>query len=114
MCDTMYVPRKAGAPGSAFFSKNSDRHPDEPQVIEITRSAGHQCLLSRPVWMHGAEMGVSSRGVAIGNEAVFARRRADRHGVLGMDTLRSALETCASARDAVDFIAHQVETRPQG
>ncbi len=113
MCDTLYVPAAPGN-GAAFFAKNSDRNPEEPQVMEMTAAAGRSCLLSRPTWMHGAEMGVNSRGLAIGNEAVFSRWKADRNGVLGMDTLRAALEQCAAAEEAVGFIARAVEEQPQG
>ena len=64
--------------------------------------------------MRGAEMGINARGVVIGNEAVFSRWKPARDGVLGMDILRLALEEAATAGEAVDFIAHFVETRAQG
>ncbi|HEY9594216.1 MAG TPA: hypothetical protein VHE79_07050 [Spirochaetia bacterium] len=112
MCDTLYVPARSD--GISYFAKNSDRHPEEPQVAEIVGSGGGACLLSRPVWMRGAEMGVNARGVVIGNEAVFARRKADPAGVLGMDILRGALESCGTAEEAVEHIARAVETTSQG
>jgi len=35
MCDTLFVPAGAASSGSAFFGKNSDRNPDEPQVMTL-------------------------------------------------------------------------------
>jgi hypothetical protein len=100
--------------GSAFFGKNSDRNPDEPQVMTLASGPRWPSLLSRPVWMRGAELGINARGVVIGNEAVFSRWKPARDGVLGMDILRLALEGPATAAEAIDFIAHFVETRAQG
>jgi len=114
MCDTLFIPADARPSGSCYFAKNSDRNPDEPQVMMISGTGKHSCLLSRPVWMHGAEMGVNARGVVIGNEAVFAKKKADPHGVLGMDTLRSALEQADTARQAMEIIATSVENGTQG
>lgn len=71
-------------------------------------------LLSRPVWMRGAEIGINAKGVVIGNEAVFPRKRPARDGVLGMDILRQALEECATAAEAVEFIGRFVEGQSQG
>lgn len=48
------------------------------------------------------------RGAPAGT-AFFAR-----DGVLGMETLRLALEEAASAAEAVGFLGHFVETHPQG
>jgi len=71
-------------------------------------------LLSKPAWMNGGEMGINSKSLAIGNEAVFSRVKPDENGVLGMDILRAALSVCATAKEAVDFITSFVETYPQG
>jgi secernin len=114
MCDTIFVPASRVRSGSAIFAKNSDRNPDEPQVMTLSTAGRWPCLLSRPVWMKGAEMGINAHGVVIGNEAVFSRWKPAPDGVLGMDILRLALEESATAEDAVDFIAHFTETRTQG
>jgi secernin len=113
MCDTVCIPPRSDG-GSWFFAKNSDRHPDEPQVMCLAHGPDGACLVSRPVWMRGAEMGINAHGVAIGNEAVFARRAPPRDGTLGMEILRQALERAATAEDALAFITDFVETRGQG
>ena len=97
MCDTL---GRVVNEGLALFAKNSDRSPNEPQVIEYRPARDHRekelratyltieqaphtyaTLLSRPAWMWGAEMGVNEHGVCIGNEAVFTKgRRPHRHG----------------------------------
>ena len=114
MCDTLFVPAERPASGPAFFAKNSDRHPDEPQVMTLASGPRWQSLLSRPVWMRGAEMGINARGVVIGNEAVFPRKKPARDGTLGMDILREALEVSATAAEAVTFIGQFTEERTQG
>ena len=50
------------------------------------------CILSKPSWMWGAEMGANSEGVCIGNEAVWNRLSNPQEDLvprlLGMDLLR--------------------------
>jgi secernin len=130
MCDTMVVVR----PGAVLFAKNSDRDPNEAQLLEWhparRHPAGaqvrctevavpqvertHAVVLSRPYWMWGAEMGANDHGVVIGNEAVFTREPYAASGLLGMDLLRLALERAASAQAAVEVLTALLETHGQG
>ncbi len=54
------------------------------------------CVLSKPAWMWGAEMGVNAAGVAVGNEAVWDRLSDEEFDLtprlLGMDLLRSVVK----------------------
>ena len=130
MCDTVVVVR----PGEVWFAKNSDRDPNEAQVLEWTphrqhpRGARVRCtyrevaqvpdtlatLVSRPFWMWGAEIGTNERGVTIGNEAVFTREPVPEQGLTGMDLLRLALERADTAERAVEIICALAEEHGQG
>ncbi|MCX5762948.1 MAG: carcinine hydrolase/isopenicillin-N N-acyltransferase family protein [Gemmatimonadetes bacterium] len=131
MCDTMV----RVLPGRVLFAKNSDREADEPQVIEWHAARDHapsdevQCtwiaipqerhtfatVISRPVWMWGAEIGANEHGVVIGNEAVFTKERVPSVGALtGMDLLRLALERATSAEDAVRVLVSLNARHGQG
>ncbi len=74
----------------------------------------YSAVLSRPVWMWGAEMGVNQHGVAIGNEAVFSQEPTPDEGLLGMDILRLALHNAATAAEAYQFIIRVLESYGQG
>jgi len=135
MCDTLVALGDATADGGVLFAKNSDRERNEAQVLEMTprrRSAPgamlkatyitlpevaetHACLLSRPFWMWGAEMGANEHGVAIGNEAVHATIPAQRRRALtGMDLVRLGLERAATAAEAVEAMTTLLERHGQG
>ena len=129
MCDTLGVLR-----GSyALFGKNSDRSPNEAQVTELYPARIYDggevactyrlipqaretlsVLLSRPVWMWGAEIGVNEAGVAIGNEAVFTKGKYGEPSLTGMDLLRLGLERAESAERAINVIIELLETYGQG
>jgi hypothetical protein len=61
--------------------------------IEVDQAPStYPCILSKPDWMWGAEMGANSQGVVIGNEAVWDRLSDPKVDLvprlLGMDLLR--------------------------
>ncbi len=135
MCDTVIATPDATRNGLMLFGKNSDRDPNEAQLLEFvpaqTHAAGatvkctyieipqvertHAVLLSRPFWMWGAEMGANEHGLTIGNEAIFSKVPAQKEpALLGMDLLRLALERAVIAREAVEVITSLLEQYGQG
>ena len=135
MCDTLAVLADAAVGRRALFAKNSDRERNEAQFLEMVPAADHArddtlkasyisipqvahthgCLLSRPFWMWGAEMGANEHGVVIGNEAMHARIPAQRRrALIGMDMVRLGLERAASAAEAVRVITGLLERHGQG
>ena len=129
MCDTLGMIRN----NRAYFAKNSDRSPNEIQVLEYhpprtglsgqvkvtymslpQASETHGVLLSRPAWMWGAEMGVNDCGLCIGNEAVFTLGKYGKTGLTGMDMVRLALERCSTASEARGMLISLLEEYGQG
>jgi secernin len=135
MCDCLVALPSATRQPLALFAKNSDRPPDEPQVIERVRPRRHigpmstthiavdpwpsdtiDCVISRPTWCWGAEHGVNAAGVAIGNEAIYTTldpRRAEP-ALIGMDLVRLGLERADTASRAVEVITELLERYGQG
>jgi dipeptidase len=133
-CDTLVALGPATRDGVTVFGKNSDRPPDECQglvqvprrrhadgevvrcqYLEIPQVRETAALLgSQPHWLWGFEHGVNEHGVAIGNEAVFAREPLGPSGLLGMDLVRLGLERGRSADEALDVIAALIERHGQG
>lgn len=133
MCDTIAALASPSTGAHTFLAKNSDREPNEAQLLTVVPHRTHSelrltttyidvdqvqetnaILLCRPFWMWGAEMGVNEHGVAIGNEAVFTRGGYGATGLTGMDLLRLALERCDSAHSAVNTIITLLEQYGQG
>lgn len=142
-CDTfVYVQAPSSLGVGTLFGKNSDRPSEEHhEVIRISRSVHNEdevvqcthisvpqatktleCVLSRPCWLWGCEMGANECGVVGGNEAVHTVLSNDllssdgkpTKSLLGMDILRLALERGTTAKQAVDVCIHFLETYGQG
>ena len=75
----------------------------------------YACVLLKPHWIWGAEMGWNEFGLNIGNEAVFTREKREKQdGLIGMDLLRLALERCRSAKEALKLITTMIGEYGQG
>jgi secernin len=135
MCDTLVATGSATADGTVILAKNSDREPNEAHVLVHIPRAYHEpgttvkctyielpqvpetyeVLLCKPFWIWGCEMGVNEHGVAIGNEAVFTREPYNKApGLIGMDSIRLALERAETAHRALEIIVQLLETYGQG
>lgn len=126
MCDTQLIRQN----NITFFAKNSDRESSEPQLItHHDEVRNDQCnklrttyitipqvpnrfglILSKPSWIWGAEIGINTQGVIIGNEAVFTKLvERKSQSLLGMDLLRLGLERGSTAREALETITQLLE-----
>jgi hypothetical protein len=135
MCDCLVALAPATANGRTIFAKNSDRPPDEAQVLErfpatiryepirathIELDAGPSDTIgfvgSRPWWMWGVEHGVNEAGVAIGNEAIYTTLdpRPFPPALTGMDLVRLGLERATDAKSAVETITSMLGRYGQG
>lgn len=134
MCDTLVALSNVTKDNSVIFGKNSDREPNEPQImirippkkrdknekikctyIEVDgEEFTNDVILIKPHWIWGAEMGINSKGLVIGNEAVFTKEKLKPKALLGMDMLRLALEYCDTADNAVKYIIYLIEQYGQG
>lgn len=133
MCDILVATSSATEKGEMIFAKNSDRDPNEAQVLEFYPRQQHDeekirltyvdfpqvketysIIISRPWWMWGAEMGANEHGLVIGNTAVFTKEPYSEVGILGMDIIRLALERTKNSKEAVDFIVSVIEAYGQG
>lgn len=133
-CDTMVVVAAASATGSTIFAKNSDRNPNEAQYLTVVEGGEHEAgemvectyvsipqaprtyrvLGSRPYWIWGFEHGVNEKGVAVGNEALFAKAPASADpGLIGMDYVRLVLERAATADEGVQVLTSILEEHGQ-
>jgi hypothetical protein len=117
-----------------WFAKNSDRHPDEAQVVEwhaarpaSTSGLPTQYLTlpdadafgfcgSRPTWLWGCEHGVNEHGVAVGNEKIWTTGNPNEQprALLGMDIVRLILERARTADDALAVCTSMLEEYGQG
>lgn len=133
MCDILVATPEASKNGCMIFAKNSDRDPNEAQILEylprMERAENkvqltyvdfpqvkktYAIVISRPWWIWGAEMGANEFGLAIGNTAVFTREPRQKIGILGMDLIRLALERTETSKEALDFIISVIENIGQG
>lgn len=130
MCDTFVLLPEFTDDKKFYFAKNSDRDPNEAHEVVIIPQQTYpkneklkctyvtipqvektnRMILSKPVWIWGAEMGVNEFGVVIGNEAVFSKVPAGKEpGLTGMDYLRLGLERGKTAEESLGVITNILE-----
>jgi len=133
MCDIIIATPEVTENGITLFGKNSDRHPNECQIVKHVPEKKHEnkkieltyetvpqeeetypVILSKPWWIWGAEMGTNEYGLTIGNTAVFTNQNYETEGLLGMDILRLALERTKNCKEALQFITETIEGFSQG
>jgi len=133
VCDIIVATPNVTKEKTMIFAKNSDRDPNESQILEYYPRLKHEetsikltyvefpqvketfsILISRPWWIWGAEMGINEFNLTIGNAAVFTKIKLEKEGLIGMDILRLALERTKSAKEALNFIVNTIETYGQG
>lgn len=135
MCDCLVALSVATADGRTLFAKNSDRPPNETQVLRWIPAGrdervidttyisidGHRgdtlgCVLSMPSWCWGGEHGVNETSVAVGNETIYTTLdpRGAPEALIGMDLVRLALQRASTASDAVTVITELLERYGQG
>jgi len=68
-----------------FLPEFQCTHIEIPQV-----STTYRCILSKPAWCWGAEMGANEHGVCVGNEAVYSKLDYDgrENALTGLDIVR--------------------------
>ncbi|NCA67029.1 MAG: peptidase U34 [Clostridia bacterium] len=129
MCDTLFKKDNC----NAVFGKNSDRSCNEPNLTVFVPAIEHNaatvlctyisipqvkstnaCILVKPSWMWGAEMGINEFSVAIGNEAVFTKKKNKTPSLTGMDYVRIALERGKTAEECLDIIITLLQEYSQG
>ncbi|CAF1242508.1 unnamed protein product [Rotaria sordida] len=136
-CDTFVVLPPLTDSTFHIFGKNSDRPASEVQeIIFVSKehttenkdhvhcthiqvpqaSTTYRCILSKPAWCWGAEMGANEHGVCIGNEAVFSKIAYHTRdmALTGLDIVRLALERAKTAKLAVEIIGDLVVKYGQG
>lgn len=135
MCDCLVAVGPPSTAGGTLFAKNSDRPPDESQVLERYPAARRAEPIrathvevdpgaretigfvgSRPWWMWGVEHGVNEAGVAIGNETIYTTLdpRPFPPALTGMDLVRLGLERGPTAAGAVAAMTDLLERYGQG
>ncbi|QTA37576.1 peptidase U34 [Thermosipho ferrireducens] len=133
MCDTFVALSNVTKDNSIIFAKNSDREPAEPHIgifverkkhnekkvkctyIEVDQvPETYACMLFKPSWIWGAEMGINEYGVVIGNEAVFTKLISKEESLIGMDYVRLALERSKNTEEAVEVIIKLLKQYGQG
>lgn len=134
-CDTFIAMPSVTSNGNIIFAKNSDRAPDEPQLLvaypakvyesgeklkctyitidQVGKTNG--VIGSKPWWIWGFEHGANEHGVVIGNEAAWSTIPvSDANALLGMDLLRLGLERGNTAYEAMHVITELLERYGQG
>jgi len=115
-----------------LFAKNSDRPPDEAQIVEsrprrgpgsvemqyltLSDPGAAAAVVGRPTWLRGAEHGLNEHRVAVGNEKIWTvdDPRGRPPALLGMDLVSLVLDRARDADDGLAVLTALLAAHGQG
>lgn len=134
MCDSFVALPTATTTRTTLAAKNADCEINEAQAVlrQPRRSypdgamlrathivipqarATHEIIIDKSFWTWGGEIGVNEHGLAVGNEAIFARSDEKSDGLITGDLLRLMLERAKNVDEALEVFDAVLSVHGQG
>lgn len=134
MCDSFVALPSATTTRTTLAAKNADCEINEAQaVLHLPRRTypdaamlrathivipqarqTHEVIIDKSFWTWGGEIGLNEHGLAVGNEAIFARSDEASDGLITGDLLRLMLERARNVDEALQVFDGVLTAHGQG